>query len=198
MACIQKERNCPLYAIKELVVDILSEYDSVAISAISRSDSVILWGIKIRLPDRYEYVNINEELVTYKVATTRIRFDTINEKINDLVNKNRNQYQMKDVKRWLPSRSISKVEFIGYVQHITQQMCFWVLEEDRKKIADEIQSGLEQIQLDVKDSIDWEECDACFAPFHTNGKYYRATIRYINVDLNSCMVCISSNRYSSI
>lgn len=216
LSYIQMEKSCPKNTFNELLCDIISGYDEIAISALRKSNGIILWGIKrlvgALLPERYEYVNINEELVKHNVATTAVEFGDINDAINNLVNKeiielddsdddqtDQNQYKVTDrkneAKRWLPSQPIAKREFVVFPQYFTQQkMYVSVLEASRKTTAEEIRQILikkgKAKELEKRDSVEWKKDDACFAPFGNERHYYRATLRRVNFAKNTCVVCI--------
>lgn len=210
LSYIQMEKNCPSEKINDLLGDIVAGCDDIAISALRENNAIILWGIKrlsgALLPERYDYININEELVKQKVATTRVDFNDINNAVNNLVNKKSIELddsdddrvvtnRKKDVKRWLTSQPILKREFVAFPQYFTQQkMYLSVLEANRKTIAEEIYKVLNKkgqaAELEKRDSLEWKTEDACFAPFGGDRNYYRATVRRVNFAKNSCVVCI--------
>lgn len=221
LSYIKMEKGCPLETANELLYDLVCSYDKVAISALHENDNkdwgIILWGIKrgsqVLLPERFTYVNINEELVKNKVATTRVQFDGINHLINDLVNKKPLEYEesediqkttqnyevtdeIMEVKQWLPSDPIFKREFAAFPMYVSQNCVLTVLEANRKTTAEELQSILDMKgqakELVRRDSLEWKKEDACFARFNGDKKFYRATVRRVNFERNSCVVSIQN------
>lgn len=98
-----------------------------------------------------------------------------------------------EVKCWSPAERISGQKFAVFPMHVSQNLLVYVLEANRKTVADKIEAILEQKyqkkQLVRRDAIEWKQGDACFARFGF-GKFYRATIRRINFAKNSCVVSV--------
>lgn len=172
------------------------------------------------LPETIKYENINEKLVQQGVVRSSISFYGIANLINpqqpdhdeaiaatctiieDLTFLNpsngRQKYpkvtdSMADVKRWLPSEYIGQEEFVAFPMYVNKNMCIiWVLEANRKDIADEMQRILEKKhrtnELNTRDPLEWNKEDACFARFKADNHYYRATVRRVNFERNTCMV----------
>lgn len=93
LTSIKMMKSCTQTVMNELLCDMIDTYEEMAITAVGDNNGndwgVILWGIKkvfdALLPERIEYININESLVQNGVATTKASFHGITN-ICDMVN----------------------------------------------------------------------------------------------------------------
>ncbi|XP_055316660.1 RING finger protein 17 [Sitodiplosis mosellana] len=90
LTAVKMVKHCTPSMMKELLCEMIDAHEEAAISAVSDNNSndlgVILWGIKREfnalLPERIEFMNINESLVEWNVATSTASFHGIKSMVN--------------------------------------------------------------------------------------------------------------------
>lgn len=97
-----------------------------------------------------------------------------------------------DVIDWQPSEPILKREFVAIPMHLTQKLVLSILEANRYNVAEKIKDILDKKykfrELEQRDATEWKPGDPCFARFSADGRFYRGTVRRVNLDKNFCMV----------
>lgn len=78
-----------------------------------------------------------------------------------------------------------------YFRYVSHELLIYVLDVDRKKIAEQMCQMLAKrqnySQLKKKPSIEWKVGDICFAPYKQYG-LFRAVVKKINYKLRHCSV----------
>lgn len=184
--------------------------------------NVILWGIirnvRAMLPEKVELTNINEELVNRGYAVASIDFNGINDLIGGSINATttdspyydsdnfqpnsslQSEYavteERMDVTEWLPSEPISQREFAAYPMYVSHKCVLSILEANRRSVADEMKAILERKhqanELERRDATEWKKEDPCFVRFSADGRFYRGSVRRVNLTKNTGVVKTTS------
>lgn len=172
-----RQHQCP---IAKILKRMSNGFDEIAVSIYGDAQGdqldIILWGIKrdthALLPERIEYVNINEELVKNGHAEPEVpSFENINNCIAELTNARVNvqptnsdsdQFQPNgaatalpakymvtdqrmDVDDWLPFEPIERCDFAAFPMHVKEKcvpLVLSILDANRKDVADQIRDML--------------------------------------------------------
>lgn len=176
----------------------------------------IIRNVSAMLPEKIELANINQELVNGGHAVALTEFNGINDLIGNLINvtpdpdpayydsdniqsnstSSQSKYnvteQIMDVKEWLPSEPILQHEFAAAPMYVSQNCILSVLEGNRHAIADEMAKILEKKyrakELECRDATEWKKEDPCFVRFSGDRRFYRGSVRRVNLMKDLCMV----------
>lgn len=169
------------------------------------------------LPERLEYVNINHEFVKAGIVTSSVSLEAITNKINSqesecdddhiklgafIQERIQEQYtannsyeyrqvteKIMEVTDWLPSERVTKKRFAAVPKYVNQKCVIFLLEDSRRMTAEAIEKTLEKHRKanSLVKKEQWKVGEPCFARF-ADGKFYRATIRRLNLLRNTCVV----------
>lgn len=221
--------------VHETAMALLKPFECMAVSFHMGSieAAVLLWGVRETIrplaPNKYEYININQELINANVVhETQSLPDVVQpEKARDksgevddeswrqVINghqypweldfrSERAQYSLTtettSFAHWRPAEPIDKLEFHAYPQYVSRKLFFYVLDDYRKRVVEQINIGIynklrNRVPTDTnrrKPHDEWKVGDACFAPFDRT--YHRATIKRISAAEKVCSVCALAGR----
>lgn len=177
----------------------------------------IVRDVRAMLPEKIELTNINEELVKHGYAVALTEFDGINDVIGNLMNTTPDTpyydsdnfqpdspqqmdyavtEQQMEVNEWLPPdpvlREFAQREFAAYPMHVSHNLELSILDANQRTVADEIAAILERKhranELVSRDATEWKKEDPCFVRFIVDGRFYRGSVRRVNLQKNNCRV----------
>lgn len=214
LAGITASPNETMETIRKTIFEMIETFDGLAASGygLNTSDkSLILWGVNKfnedpYAPTQFEYININKKLAKLGlvVATTsfkdasvfhtdRDRQKVIERKIGkgEEVNNNNDTNpsysickNICNVNKWPESQRFQNKEFVGFPMYINSKFVIFLLDDERKGLADKMSDVLTQrykkSELQRFDFYLWQKGSPCFAPFED--QFHRATIRKVYND----------------
>lgn len=90
-----------------------------------------------------------------------------------------------DVRYWLPSEKIEKIQFIAYPMYVNEKCEIFLMDDYRKGIADRmceiLHKRFKKKALKAIEPLQLRKNAPCFAPY--NGRFHRAVIRKVSSDI---------------